>query len=181
MATQAWLEARLKGEELPKPEGLLTQNEELWEPLYACYQSLQACGMGIIANGDLLDTLRRVKCFGVPLVRIDIRQESTRHTEALGELTRYLGIGDYESWSEADKQAFLIRELNSKRPLLPRNWQPSAETREVLDTCRDCRSAARLHCRLRDLDGENAVRRAGCPPAAERSGYRVCNAGCSAV
>ncbi|MDU7257202.1 MAG: phosphoenolpyruvate carboxylase, partial [Escherichia coli] len=27
------------------------------------------------------------------------------------------------------------RELNSKRPLLPRNWQPSAETREVLDTC----------------------------------------------
>ncbi len=40
---------------------------------------------GIIANGDLLDTLRRVKCFGVPLVRIDIRQESTRHTEALGD------------------------------------------------------------------------------------------------
>lgn len=40
MATQAWLEARLKGKELPKPEGLLTQNEELWEPLYACYQSL---------------------------------------------------------------------------------------------------------------------------------------------
>ena len=78
--------------------------------------------MGIIANGELLDTLRRVKCFGVPLVRIDVRQESTRHTEALGELTRYLGIGDYESWSEADKQAFLIRELNSKRPLLPRNW-----------------------------------------------------------
>ncbi|MRC26599.1 phosphoenolpyruvate carboxylase, partial [Bacillus thuringiensis] len=77
--------------------------------------------------------LRRVKCFGVPLVRIDIRQESTRHTEALGELTRYLGIGDYENWSEADKQAFLIRELNSKRPLLPRNWEPSNDTREVLD------------------------------------------------
>lgn len=47
--------------------------------------------MGIIANGELLDTLRRVKSFGVPLVRIDIRQESTRHTEALGEMTRYLG------------------------------------------------------------------------------------------
>lgn len=182
MATQAWLEARLKGEELPKPEGLLTQNEELWEPLYACYQSLQACGMGIIANGDLLDTLRRVKCFGVPLVRIDIRQESTRHTEALGELTRYLGIGDYESWSEADKQAFLIRETE---------LQTSASAAQLATKRRnarsarylpgDCRSAARLHCRLRDLDGENAVRRTGCPPAAERSGYRVCDAGCSAV
>ena len=84
-----------------------------------------------------------MKSFGVPLVRIDIRQESTRHTEALGEMTRYLGIGDYESWSEADKQAFLIRELNSKRPLLPRQWEPSEETREVLDTCKVIAEAPR--------------------------------------
>ncbi|BDH44058.1 phosphoenolpyruvate carboxylase [Salmonella enterica subsp. enterica serovar Choleraesuis] len=133
--TQSWLEARLKGERQPKPQGLITHNQDLWEPLYACYTSLQACGMGIIANGELLDTLRRVKAFGVPLVRIDIRQESTRHSSAIAEITRYLGLGDYESWSEADKQAFLIRELNSKRPLLPRQWEPSEETREVLDTC----------------------------------------------
>lgn len=70
-------------------------------------------------------------------MRIDVRSgKAPRHTEALGELTRYLGSGDYESWSEADKQAFLIRELNSKRPLLPRNWEPSNETREVLNTCK---------------------------------------------
>ncbi|WP_348226399.1 phosphoenolpyruvate carboxylase, partial [Salmonella enterica] len=68
----------------------------------ACYQSLHASGMCIIANGELLDTLRRGKCFCVPQVRIDIRQESTRHTEALGDITRSLGLGDYESWSEAD-------------------------------------------------------------------------------
>ncbi|MDF7679377.1 phosphoenolpyruvate carboxylase [Enterobacteriaceae bacterium ESL0689] len=135
METQSWLEAQLKGQDLPPPKGLITQNQQLWQPLYACYKSLHACGMGIIANGELLDTLRRVKAFGVPLVRIDIRQESTRHSEALGEITRYLGLGDYESWSEADKQAFLIRELNSRRPLLPRQWQPGDETREVLDTC----------------------------------------------
>ncbi|MCR1566653.1 MAG: phosphoenolpyruvate carboxylase [Mixta calida] len=143
MTTQSYLERRLKGERLPRPEGLLISNDQLWEPLYTCYQSLQACGMGIIANGQLLDTLRRVKCFGVPLVRIDLRQESTRHTEAIAEITRYLGLGDYESWSEADKQAFLIRELNSKRPLLPRQWEPSEETREVLDTCRVAAEAPR--------------------------------------
>ncbi|MBS0971117.1 phosphoenolpyruvate carboxylase [Chimaeribacter arupi] len=134
--TQAWLEAKLKGEHAVRPDDLLVQNEQLWEPLYACYESLQACGMGIIANGQLLDTLRRIRCFGVPLVRIDLRQESSRHTEAIAEITRYLGLGDYESWSESDKQAFLIRELNSKRPLVPRNWEPSEETREVLDTCK---------------------------------------------
>ena len=143
MATQTWLEARLKGQKLPRPQGLLTQNAQLWDPLYACYQSLHACGMGIIANGELLDTLRRIKCFGVPLVRIDIRQESTRHSDAMGEITRYLGLGDYESWSEADKQAFLIRELNSKRPLLPRQWQPSEDTREVLETCKVIAEAPR--------------------------------------
>ncbi|WP_416411176.1 phosphoenolpyruvate carboxylase [Pantoea sp. App145] len=136
MSTQAYLERRLKGERLPRPADLLVSNDQLWQPLYAIYQSLQQCDMGIIANGQLLDTLRRVKCFGVPLVRIDLRQESTRHTEAIAEVTRYLGLGDYESWSEADKQAFLIRELNSKRPLLPRQWEPSDNTREVLDTCK---------------------------------------------
>ncbi|CAM3749370.1 phosphoenolpyruvate carboxylase [Rouxiella silvae] len=135
LSTQVYLEARLKGEKLPRPKDLLVNNDQLWEPLYACYQSLLACNMGIIANGQLLDTLRRVRCFGVPLVRIDIRQESNRHTEAIAEITRFLGLGDYESWSENDKQAFLIRELNSARPLVPRNWTPSAETKEVLDTC----------------------------------------------
>ncbi len=134
--TQTYLERRLKGDYPTRPKDLLVNNSQLWDPLYAIYQSLQKCGMGIIANGQLLDTLRRVKCFGVPLVRIDLRQESTRHTEALAEITRYLGLGDYESWSESDKQAFLIRELNSKRPLLPQQWEPGAETLEVLETCR---------------------------------------------
>ncbi|MBS0910398.1 phosphoenolpyruvate carboxylase [Tatumella sp. JGM118] len=134
--TQSYLERRLKGERPSRPADLLIANEQLWDPLFAIYQSLKQCGMGIIANGQLLDTLRRIKCFGVPLVRIDVRQESTRHTEALAEITRYLGLGDYENWSEADKQAFLIRELNSKRPLLPQQWEPGPDTREVLETCR---------------------------------------------
>ncbi|WJY15021.1 phosphoenolpyruvate carboxylase [Pectobacteriaceae bacterium CE90] len=133
--TLNYLEARLRGEQRARPQDLLVTNDQLWEPLYACFQSLHACGMGIIADGQLLDTLRRVRCFGVPLVRIDVRQESTRHTDALAEITRYLGLGDYESWSESDKQAFLIRELSSKRPLLPHQWKPSAETQEVLETC----------------------------------------------
>lgn len=136
LSTQDWLVAQLRGEHRAAPPDLLETNDQLWEPLFACYQSLRACGMTIIASGQLLDTLRRIKCFGIQLVRIDVRQESTRHTEALSEITRYLGLGDYASWSETDKQAFLIRELNSRRPLLPRRWQLSEETTEVLDTCR---------------------------------------------
>ncbi len=129
------LDAKLHDTEVPKKETL--QNiEQLWTPLYACYQSLHECGMGVIADGSLLDTLRRLKAFGVHLVRLDVRQESTRHSDVLSELTRYLGIGDYDQWSEQDKIAFLTNELSSKRPLLPRDWEPSEQVKEVLDTCK---------------------------------------------
>ncbi|WP_412057528.1 phosphoenolpyruvate carboxylase [Bartonella sp. DGB2] len=136
LSTQRWLEAQLMGKALPTPADLIDDNAQIWEPLHACYQSLTSCGMEIIAQGSLLDTLRRVKCFGVFLMRMDIRQESSRHTQALSEITHYLGLGDYDHWSEAEKQAFLLRELDAKRPLLPYRWAPSSATSEVLDCCR---------------------------------------------
>lgn len=129
------LGGQMKGKSASNAE-ILTSVDQLWAPLHACYQSLHECGMGIIADGSLLDSLRRVKSFGVHLVRLDIRQESTRHSNVLSELTRYLGIGDYDQWSEQDKISFLVNELSSKRPLLPRDWEPSAEVKEVLDTCK---------------------------------------------
>ncbi|ELJ8546947.1 phosphoenolpyruvate carboxylase [Vibrio cholerae] len=129
------LDAKLNGQKLAVKAPLQTA-DQLWEPLYACYQSLHECGMGVIADGSLLDTLRRIKAFAVHLVRLDVRQESSRHAEVISELTRHLGIGDYNQWSEQDKIAFLTTELNSKRPLLPRDWQPSPQVKEVLDTCK---------------------------------------------
>ena len=115
---------------------IILEDNQLWEPLYDCYQSLIQCGMRIIANGSLLDILHRISCFGVTLSQMDIRQESTRHTDAIAEITRYIGLGDYSQWTEDDKQAFLIRELSSRRPLIPQNWMPSPETKEILDTCK---------------------------------------------
>ncbi len=134
--TQGYLKTLIKNEHALPPQDLLLADEQLWQPLYACWQSLKACGMGIIADGALLDTLYRIRCFGVPLVRLDIRQESTRHTRALAELIQYLGLGDYDSWPEAEKQLFLLRELNARRPLLPPQWDCTADTLEVIDTCR---------------------------------------------
>lgn len=133
--TRDALDAQIKGQPAPNVTTIQDVNE-LWAPLHACYQSLHECGMGIIADGLLLDVLRRIKCFGIHLVRLDIRQESTRHSDVLSELTRYLGLGDYDQWNEQDKVAFLVRELSSKRPLLPHNWQPSDNVQEVIDTCR---------------------------------------------
>ncbi|MFY9179923.1 MAG: phosphoenolpyruvate carboxylase, partial [Venatoribacter sp.] len=112
----------------------LMQNSELLEPLLACYHSLVGQGLKRVADGMLLDTIRRVACFGLTLGRLDVRQESSRHSQALEEICDYYGWGNYRSWSEAEKQQFLLKELQSKRPLIPTYWQPSADTQEVLDT-----------------------------------------------
>ncbi|NMH61405.1 phosphoenolpyruvate carboxylase [Alteromonas ponticola] len=114
----------------------IESDEELLTPLTLCYNSLCDKGMKVTADGRLLDTIRRVHSFGVHLLRLDIRQDSERHLNVFSELTRYLGLGDYAQWNEADKQAFLLRELSSKRPLFPANWDASEEVREVLDTCK---------------------------------------------
>ncbi|QPG06065.1 phosphoenolpyruvate carboxylase [Salinimonas marina] len=114
----------------------IAHSDELLEPLLLCYESLCKCGMKVTADGLLLDTIRRVRCFGVHLLRLDIRQDAERHADVLGEVTRYLGLGDYSQWNEADKQAFLLRELSSKRPLFPAHWDASDEVKEVLNTCK---------------------------------------------
>ena len=118
------------------PPGVLQDNLELWQPLELCYQSLHACGMGVIADGDLLDTLRRAAAFGLFLVRLDIRQDAARHAAALAEITDYLGMGNYQEWSEQQRLDFLLSELDNRRPLLPPGFQGSEETAEVLATCR---------------------------------------------
>ncbi len=92
--------------------------------------------MALIADGQLRDTMRRVCCFGLGLVRVDIRQNADRHRDVFAELCNHYELGDYAAWSEADKQTFLLRELQNRRPLFPSHWQPSADVQEVLDTCR---------------------------------------------
>lgn len=134
-ATRAWAERAIHSGEAPGAD-VLQDNRELLEPLQLCYRSLQDCGMGVIADGALLDTLRRAATFGLFLARLDVRQDSTRHARAMSEITEYLGLGDYAEWDESVRQEFLLEELASRRPLLPANFQASADTAEVLATCR---------------------------------------------
>lgn len=114
----------------------VVSQQQLLEPLLLCYTSLQQSGLTIVAEDKLLDTIRRAYCFGVHLLKVDIRQDSSRHAQVFSELTQYLDIGDYQTWSESQKQTFLLQELNSKRPLIPYQWQCSDEVQEVLDTCK---------------------------------------------
>lgn len=55
--------------------------KDILAPLQACHRSLCAIGAYEVANGRLLDVIRRLKCFGLTLVKLDLRQEASRHTE----------------------------------------------------------------------------------------------------
>lgn len=132
--TKVWAASKAKGDSSSITP--LLDSAEIIEPLTACYNSLIEQKLERLANGTLLDTLRRLACFGLSLGSLDVRQEADRHSKAIAELCEYYGWGDYHSWNEDEKQQFLLKELNSKRPLIPHGWQPSADTQEVLDSMR---------------------------------------------
>ncbi|AHG42207.1 phosphoenolpyruvate carboxylase [Pseudomonas syringae CC1557] len=139
-ATRNWANASLTVTQ-PAPGAVLHDNRDLLDPLLLCFQSLHECGMGVIADGPLLDCLRRAVTFGLFLVRLDVRQDSTRHCAAMTEITDYLGLGRYEEWDEQTRIDFLLSELDNRRPLLPAYFKPAADTAEVLATCREVAAA----------------------------------------
>ncbi|KAL2944628.1 Phosphoenolpyruvate carboxylase 2 [Bienertia sinuspersici] len=111
-----------------------TNVEQFLEPLELCYRSLCACGDRPIADGSLLDFLRQVSTFGLSLVRLDIRQESDRHTDVMDAITKHLEIGSYKEWSEEQRQEWLLSELSGKRPLFGPDLPKNEEIADVLDT-----------------------------------------------
>ncbi|KAL8153903.1 hypothetical protein V2J09_011663 [Rumex salicifolius] len=137
MRTQRRLELLL--DDLPCdtfPSDYYETSEQLLAPLLLCHDSLQSCSAGVLADGRLADLIRRVSTFGLVLMKLDIRQESTRHSEALDAVTKYLGIGTYSEWDEDKKIEFLVTELKGKRPLIPQDIEVSPDVKEVLDSLR---------------------------------------------
>nr|ASL68824.1 C4 photosynthetic phosphoenolpyruvate carboxylase [Amaranthus tricolor] len=115
-------------------ESIFTHIDQFLEPLELCYRSLCASGDQPIADGSLLDFMRQVSTFGLSLVKLDIRQESDRHTEVMDTITKHLGIGSYRSWSEEKRQEWLLSELRGKRPLLGPDLPKSDEVADALGT-----------------------------------------------
>jgi phosphoenolpyruvate carboxylase len=139
-ATLRTIEAWLAGTPIA-PVPVIEHAEDIAEPLRLCHRSLVEMGDSVMAGGRLCDLLRRVAAFGANLVRLDVRQHAARHEETMTTITRELGLGAYEEWSEGERQAFLLRELQGRRPLIPADLAASADVREVLETFR---TAAKL-------------------------------------
>ena len=70
-----------------------------------------------IGNSVLLDLLRRARCFGINLAKLDIRQESTRHSQLVSEILNNNFNIRYENFDEYKKIQLLSKLINNKKKI----------------------------------------------------------------
>ena len=131
--THRAIERHLVNNEPLNEKNLLSEREEILKPLRVVRESLEQNQSENIASGDLLDLMRRAKCFGINLARLDIRQESSRHSQLLAEYIKKKLNQDYSSWDEDRKIRYLSAKMQSKNLL--KNFQfKNKENKEVWST-----------------------------------------------
>ncbi|MBW4642526.1 MAG: phosphoenolpyruvate carboxylase [Goleter apudmare HA4340-LM2] len=91
---------------------------------------------------ELENLICQVEIFGFDLTQLDIRQESSRHSDALNEILEYLQVlpQPYDELSEAQRVAWLTGELQTRRPLIPAELPFSDKTNDIIQTFRIVRS-----------------------------------------
>ena len=113
---------------------LLSTKEEILKPLRIVRESLEENQNENIASGELLDLMRRAKCFGINLARLDIRQESSRHTQLMNEIIKNKFNKNYIKLSEDKKISLLKTLILSKKNLINKFNFKNKENKEVWST-----------------------------------------------
>ena len=104
--TQREIEDALLEKREPKKKLLVNSINEILDPLNEVYNSLCSVKCDIIANGLVLDIIRLSHTFGLNLAKLDIRQESSRHTSLLNTICKKLALKEYTKLSEQEKIKF---------------------------------------------------------------------------
>ena len=118
----------------PAPDLHYATVTEFRNDLELINDSLQGTGLSC---EPLDNMIAQVHTFAFCLASLDIRQESTRHSDALDELSRYLQLPTpYAEMDEAQKVEWLFTELQTRRPLIPASVEWSAPTAETFDVLR---------------------------------------------
>ena len=94
---------------------LLKDKYEIINPLREVRSSLNINKSQHIANADLLDLIRRARCFGINLARLDIRQESDRHEKLLNEIFKKKNKINYLQLPEDKKIQLLNKSIKQKK------------------------------------------------------------------
>ena len=113
---------------------LLKDKYEIINPLREVRTSLNMNKGQHIANADLLDLIRRVRCFGINLARLDIRQESDRHEKLLNEIFKKKNKINYSQLPEEKKIKLLNNLIKQKKTFVNKIKLRDKENLEVWKT-----------------------------------------------
>ena len=113
---------------------LLQTKNEILKPLRIVQQSLNENQGKMIANEGLLDLIRRAKCFGINLAKLDIRQESSRHSKLISEIANKKLKLKYENFDEDKKIQFLSSLITGKKNFVSNYKIKNLENKEVWST-----------------------------------------------
>ena len=113
---------------------LISSREEILKPLRVVRESLEQNQNENIASGELLDLMRRAKCFGINLARLDIRQESSRHSQLINEFVQRKYNKSYLKFSEDKKIEFLKKQILGKKNQINDLQIRNKENKEVWST-----------------------------------------------
>ena len=86
----------------------------------------------------LENLIRQVDVYGFHLAHLDIRQESTQHSNAIAEIAEAMQIlpKPYDDLTESEKVTWLTQELKTRRPMIPSKLNFSVRTNEIVETFR---------------------------------------------
>ncbi|RUS93506.1 phosphoenolpyruvate carboxylase [Trichormus variabilis SAG 1403-4b] len=131
----------LYNREVPQNENssMYRSGSEFLEELRLIQRNLTETGLGC---RELENLICQVEIFDFNLTQLDIRQESSRHSDALNEILEYLQVlpQPYNELSESQRVAWLTGELQTRRPLIPSELPFSEKTNDVIETFRILRS-----------------------------------------
>ena len=107
--------------------------QELLSDLYLIKESLISDNDNILNDFGLNDFIRLVETFGFYLVNLDIREESTNHSNTIQEILKIYKNIDYSNLNEASKISSLEELIKSKFSLNEHYSSLSDDSRKVLD------------------------------------------------
>ena len=117
------------------PGSVYLSGDEFLAELRLIERNLQETGLGC---SDLENLIAQVEIYGFNLAQMDMRQDSSLHSDALEEIAQYLQVlpESYNQMGEEDKVKWLTTELRTRRPLIPAEMSCSDRTWETIDTFR---------------------------------------------
>lgn len=129
-----YVQQRLAGYKQAKERHRYARRDDFIQDIQIIRDSLAQHGDDNLAHGRLHDLQRLIETFGFHLAKIDIRQESTVHSQAVHEVLAQLGENDDYRGLDRDQRFALLEELIQRpEPLYVDATELSEMSHEVVE------------------------------------------------